>query len=64
MKFDSTVFYILEKNKPEKKTKKKSKLDFTKNDINGDGKVNKTDNYLNKRNIAIKNNMAKPKNGK
>ena len=64
MKFDSTVFHILEKNKPEKKPKKKSKLDFTSDDINGDGKVNKTDGYLSKRNQAIKNNMAKPKNGK
>ena len=68
MNFDSTVFYILENNKskkkPDKKLKSKSKLDFSKNDVNNDGKVDKTDEYLKKRNEAIKKNMFKSKNGK
>ena len=53
MNFDSTFFHILEKYK----NKKTSKLDFSKDDVNNDGKVDKTDGYLKKRNEAIKKNM-------
>lgn len=64
MNFDSTVFYILEKNKSKPQKKTKSKLDFSKDDVNSDGKVDKTDGYLKKRNEAIKNNIAKSKKNK
>jgi hypothetical protein len=52
--FDSFVQSILEANK--------KKLDFTKDDVNDDGKVDKTDGYLKKRNAAIAKAIAtKPK---
>lgn len=54
-KFDAFVINVLEANG--------KKLDFTKDDVNGDGKVNKTDGYLKKRNAAIASSIAK-KSGK
>ena len=48
-KFDICVSRILEA----------AKLDFTKDDVNKDGKVDKTDGYLKKRNVAIASSLAK-----
>jgi len=58
-KFDSFVKHILEatKEKPSKK------LDYTADDVNSDGKVDKTDGYLKKRSAAIAGAIAK-KSGK
>jgi hypothetical protein len=50
-KFDAYVSSLLEANKSKK-------LDFTKKDVNNDGKVDKTDDYLKKRNAAIAKSMA------
>jgi len=56
--FDAFVSSILEATK--------KKLDFSKDDVNDDGKVDKTDGYLKKRNAAIAKSIANPKkkNGK
>lgn len=50
-KFDAFVVNLLE-------AAKGKKLDFSKDDVNGDGKVNKTDGYLSKRNAAIAKSIA------
>lgn len=55
-KFDAFVVNLLE-------AAKKGKLDFSKDDVNGDGKVDKTDGYLSKRNAAIAKSIAS-KSGK
>lgn len=55
-KFDAFVVNLLE-------AAKGKKLDFTKKDINGDGKEDKTDDYLSKRNAAIAKSIA-DKSGK
>lgn len=53
-KFDLYVQSLLEASK---------KLNFSKDDVNGDGKVDKTDDYLKKRNAAIAKSIA-DKSGK
>jgi hypothetical protein len=54
--YDALVQAILEATK-----KSKKKLDFSKDDVNDDGKVDKTDGYLKKRNAAIAASIAKKK---
>jgi hypothetical protein len=58
-KFDLYVSTLLEASKTKEK-----KLDFSKDDVNNDGKVNKTDGYLKKRNAAIATAIAKKSKGK
>lgn len=55
-KFDACVKSLLE-------AAKSKKLDFSEDDVNGDGKVDKTDGYLSKRNAAIAKAIA-DKSGK
>jgi hypothetical protein len=55
-KFDAYVGTLLE-------AAKTKKLDFTKSDVNKDGKEDKTDDYLKKRNAAIAKSIAS-KSGK
>lgn len=55
-KFDAYVVTLLE-------AAKGKKLDFSKDDVNSDGKVDKTDGYLSKRNAAIAKSIA-DKSGK
>jgi len=50
-KFDAFVGTLLE-------AAKGKKLNFPKDDVNGDGKVDKTDDYLKKRNAAIAKSIA------
>jgi hypothetical protein len=58
-KFDLYVNTLLEATKAKGK-----KLDFSKDDVNNDGKVDKTDDYLKKRNVAIASAIAKKGNKK
>lgn len=53
-KFDLYINTLLEAAKAKGK-----KLDFSKDDVNNDGKVDKTDDYLKKRNAAIASAIAK-----
>jgi hypothetical protein len=55
-KFDTYVSTLLE-------AAKGKKLDFSKDDVNSDGKVDNTDGYLKKRNAAIAKAQAE-KSGK
>jgi hypothetical protein len=55
-KFDAFVGTLLE-------AAKGKKLNFSKDDVNGDGKTDKTDGYLKKRNAAIAKSTA-DKSGK